>query len=180
MKKVSLFTKTAKFVSLLIAIIFSTNSYAQESDFTFKRIGGGGFTVVFDMAGGYGWGGHGEFAFPVRDRGGLQIISHIIGKGMSVVVNDNRYGIGSIANKISFGGFLSPKIRTYGFIQGGIGIGGGNETIALNLNFGGGGGMDVFVHRRMSIYFEVGYLQHHLGNKLIGGMSASIGVRSWF
>jgi len=180
MKKVSLFTKTGKFVCLLIVTIFSANSYAQQSDFTFKRSGGGGLTAVFDMAGGYGWGSYGEFAFLLRNKGGLQIINHIIGQGGSIVVNGNTYGIGSITQKISFGGFLSPKIRTYGFVQGGIGVGGSNETIALNLSFGGGGGMDLFVHRRISIYFEAGYLQHHLGHKLIGGMSASIGIRSWF
>ena len=169
-----------KFVSILIAAIFGTNSYAQESDFTFKRFGGGGWTAVFDMSGGYGLGGYGEFAFLLNNKGSLQIVNHIIGKGENIVVDGNAYGVGSITEKISFGGFLSEKFRTYAFVQGGVGFGGGNETNVLNLNFGGGGGFDLFVHKQVSICLEAGYLQHHLDNKLIGGMLISLGIRSWF
>ena len=103
--------RTGKFVSILVAAIFSTNSYAQESDLTFKRFGGGGWTAVFDMSGGYGLGGYGEIAFLLNNKGGLQIVNHIIGKGENIVVDGNAYGVGSITEKISFGGFLGSPVK---------------------------------------------------------------------
>jgi hypothetical protein len=112
---------------------------------------------------------------------GLQISNHIIGKGNSITTGSgNNYGTGSIMEKVSFGGFL-PKdfLRSYAFIQGGIGFGGGSETFALNVMFGGGGGIDIFYYKNGSIYLEAGYLQHYLNNELVGGVSISIGARGW-
>jgi hypothetical protein len=74
-----------------------------------------------------------------------------------------------------------PKdfLRSYAFIEGGIGFGGGNETFALNVMFGGGGGIDIFYNKNGLIYLEACYLQHYLNNELIGGVSISIGARGW-
>jgi hypothetical protein len=51
--------------------------------------------------------------------------------------------------KISFGGFL-PKdfLRSYTFVEGGVGFGDDNGAFALNILFGDGGGMDLFFNKK--------------------------------
>ena len=170
-----------KWILVAFFVFIVMNLSAKENGFTFKPLfGGGGGTAVFDGTGGYGLGGMGEFALLFFDRG-LQISSHLIGRGDSITPNTGiNYGTGSILGKLSFGGFLSNNIfRSYGFVEGGIGFGGGNNTSTSNVLFGGGGGIDLFFHQNGSIYLEVGYLQHYLDSTLIGGVSISIGSRGW-
>jgi hypothetical protein len=156
--------------------------YSQENGFIFKSLFGGGGakgTFTFD-GGGYALGGYGEYAFLFYEKG-LQISNHIIGKGNSITTGSgNNYGTGSMMEKISFGGFL-PKdfLRSYAFIEGGVGFGGNNETTSLVIMLGGGGGIDLFYNKNGSIYLEAGYLQHYLNNELVGGISVSIGTRGW-
>jgi len=171
-----------KITVLMILAFIGINLNAQENGWTFKPFfGGGGGTATFDSAGNYGIGGYGEFAFLFYDKG-LQIGSHIIGRGDSVTVNSNdNYGSGSLLAKLSFGGHL-PKdfLRSYAFIEGGIGFGGNDNTFATNLIFGGGGGIDLFWAKTASIYLEAGYLQHYINDKLLGGVTLSIGSRGYF
>jgi hypothetical protein len=170
-----------KIAAFLFIAFIGMNLFGQENNFSFKPLfGGGGATAVFDGTGGYGLGGIGEFALLFYDNG-LQVSNHFVGRGDSVTaVSGNHYGAGSIMEKISFGGFL-PKdfLRSYAFVEGGIGFGGGNGTTTLNLIFGGGGGIDLFYYNSGSIYLEVGYLQHYLNDEIIGGLSISIGSRGW-
>ena len=166
-------------ISMVIAFL-GMNLHAQENSFIFKPLfGGGGGTAVFDGSGGYGLGGSGEFAFLFYGNKGLQISNHIIGRGDNITTQSGtHYGTGSIMEKISFGGFLPENfLRSYTFIEGGIGFGGGNGMAILNFIFGGGGGIDLFYHDSGSIYLEVGYLQHHVNAELVGGVSISIGSR---
>jgi hypothetical protein len=173
---------TNKLSFFLVIAFIGMNLSAQENGFTLKPLfSGGGATGTFTFDGaGYELGGYGEFAFLFFEKG-LQISNHIIGKGNSITTDSgNKYGTGSIMDKVSFGGIL-PKdfLRSYAFIEGGIGFGGGNETFALNVMFGGGGGIDIFYNKYGSIYLEAGYLQHYLNNELVGGVSISIGARGW-
>ena len=170
-----------KIVFILVFVIIGLNLSAQENGFTFRPFfGGGGFSGMVTGSGGYGLGGVGEFAFLFFENG-LQIGGHIIGRGDSIITDSrNNYGAGSIIGKLSFGGFFPNNfLRSYSFIEGGVGFGGGNETTALNLIFGGGGGIDIFFHRYGSIYLEAGYLQHYINNNLVGGVSISIGTRGF-
>jgi hypothetical protein len=172
-----------KMTVLLIMAFIGFNLNAQENGWTFRPFfGGGGGTATFGGAGNYGIGGYGEAAFLFYDKG-LQIGSHFIGRGDSVTVNsNNNYGTGSILAKLSFGGPL-PKdfLRSYGFIEGGVGFGGGNNSgFTNNFIFGGGGGIDLFWHESASIYLEDGYLQHYVNNELVGGVTLSIGSRGYF
>ena len=166
---------------LTVIGLVGMNLNAQESGFVFRPFfGGGGGTAVFDGTGGHGLGGIGEFAFLFYDRG-LQVAGHVVGRGDSITTSHGtHYGTGAITGKISFGGFL-PRgfLRTYSFIEGGIGFGGGNETRVVNFIFGGGGGVDLFFHRLASIYLEAGYLQHFLNNELVGGVAITIGLRGY-
>jgi hypothetical protein len=155
---------------------------AQGKGWTFNPFfGGGGGTGTFDFAGNYGIGGYGEFAFLFYEKG-TQISSHFIVRGDSITVNSSdNYGSGSFLAKLSLGGLL-PKdfLRSYGFVEGGIGIAGGNNTFAYNLIFGGGGGIDLFYNKFGSIYLELGYLQHYVNNERVGGVTLSIGSRGYF
>jgi hypothetical protein len=171
-----------KIAVFMVITFIGMHLYSQENGFIFKPLfGGGGVTFVFDGSGGYGFGGCGEFAFLFYWNKGLQISNHIIGRGDSITTRlGTHYGTGSIMEKISFGGFLSKNfLRSYTFIEGGIGFGGGNGTAAINFIFGGGGGIDLFYHNFGSIYLEAGYLQHYVNTELVGGVSISIGSRGW-
>ena len=69
---------------LLVFAFIGINLYAQENGFTYKPLfGGGGATAMFAGNGGYGIGGYGEYAFLFYENG-LQISSHIIGRGDSI------------------------------------------------------------------------------------------------
>ncbi|MDR0474966.1 MAG: hypothetical protein LBH43_14990 [Treponema sp.] len=153
-----------RITALVIFTFIGVNLFAEGNGFTFKPLfGGGGATAVLTRNGGYGIGGYGEYAFQFYENG-LQICNHFIGRG-DTITNEvgNKYGMGSIIEKISFGGLLPNNfLRTYGFVEGGIGIGGNDEIFAFNIIFGGGGGIDLFFHKNESIYLEAGYLQHSI------------------
>jgi hypothetical protein len=170
-----------KIVVFLFFAFIGINLYAQQNGFTYKPLfGGGGATAMFAGNGGYGIGGYGEYAFLYYENG-LQISSHIIGRGDAITGElGKKYGTGSIMEKIGFGGYLPNNfMRSYAFVESGIGFGGGNETFTLNILFGGGGGIDLFFHKKGSIYLEAGYLQHCLNSELVGGVSISIGTRGY-
>ncbi len=168
-----------KWIIMAVFAFLSIKLSAKENVFIFKPLfGGGGVTAVFDVVGGYGLGGMGEVSFLFYDKG-LQISNHFVGSGDSITTDTGiHYGTGSIMEKLSIGGFFqNNKFRSYAFVEGGIGFGGGNEVFAMDVLFGGGGGIDFFFHQRGSIYLEAGYLQHYYwDNNLIGGISISIGI----
>ena len=172
----------AKKVFILMIFTFvGLNLYAQGNGFSYKPFfGGGGATAMLARNGGFVIGGYGEYAFLFYEKG-LQIGSHIIGRGDRIVCESgNKYGTGSIIERISFGGNLPNNfMRSYAFVEGGVGFGGSNETFALNILFGGGGGIDLFYNKNGSIYLEAGYLQHYVKNELVGGVSISIGTRGY-
>jgi len=176
-----LFSK--KIFVLAVFIFAGLNLYAQENGFMYKPLfSGGGATAMLAGNGGFAFGGYGEYAFLFYDKG-LQISSHIIGRGDRIASESgNKYGAGSIIERISFDGFLPNNIkRSYAFVECGAGIGGGNGSFAFTILFGGGGGIDLFMfnHRSQSIYLEAGYLQHYIKNELVGGVSISIGTRGY-
>jgi hypothetical protein len=70
-------------------------------------------------------------------------------------------------------------LRSYGFIEGGIGLGGSNEGFVMDMIFGGGGGIDLFYNKNGAIYLEAGYIQHYVNNERVGGISISIGIRGY-
>jgi hypothetical protein len=176
-------TTGKRLAAFLVIALIGMNLSAQENGFTFKPLfGGGGAKGTFTFDGAYGLGGYGEYAFLFFDKG-LQIGNHIIGMGSSITTGSgNNYGTGSIMEKISFGGLL-PKdfLRSYAFIEGGIGFGGDNsEKVALDILFGGGGGIDLFFHKKGAIYLEAGYLQHYIQEERFGGITISIGTRGYY
>ena len=82
----------------------------------------------------------------------------------------NEYGIFSLSDKIIIETLSLNKIfRYYSYLQGGIGIY-GNENIAffekpLAYNFGVGFGLDIFIEKNASIFFDYTGLFNILENK---------------
>jgi len=163
------------FLVLALIVAGSMVVAAQEGGFTFRPLfSGGGPTAALS-----GFGGKGEVAFLFYDSG-LQISSHIVGRGGSVIIDGDTFGAGSIGAKLSFGGFWANGVlRSYTFVEGGIGAAGGNSGAHLVGMFGGGGGLDWLFMEGASLYIEFGYLQHHINSRLVGGPSISIGARSF-
>ena len=176
-------TSVKKLTFLIFIAFLGVSLNAQEDGFTFRPFfGGGGGTAVFTGTGGQSFGGIGEFAVLFYTRGEMLWCAHIVGRGDSITTsNGNNYAIGGITGKVSLGGFLPVRfLRSYSFIEGGVGFGGGDGTRTSNMIFGGGGGIDLFFHRTGSIYLEAGYLQHFINGALVGGVSITIGTRGFF
>jgi len=165
-----------KKMALLVLAFVGVGLYAQESGFTFRPLfSGGGPTATL-----HGFGGKGEAAFVFYDSG-LQISSHIVGRGSSVIIDGDTFGAGSMGAKLSLGGIWpNGRFRSYSFVEGGIGVAGGDSGAHLVGLFGGGGGIDWLFMEGTSLYIEFGYLQHHLNNRFVGGPSISIGARGFF
>ena len=159
---------------LLFLAFVGVGLYAQESAFRLFFSGGGPTAAL------HGFGGKGEVAFLFYDRG-LQISGHLVGRGGSVAIDNDNHGAGSLGAKLSFGGLWpNGRFRSYAFVEGGIGAAGGNYGSHMTGLFGGGGGLDWLFTETASLYIELGYLQHHINNRLVGGPSISIGARSFF
>ena len=166
-----------KTILLALAFAFAAAGLcAQEGGFTFRPLfSGGGPSASL-----YGFGGKGEAAFLFYDSG-LQASWHLVGRGGSVNAGGERYGVGSFGAKLSLGGlWTGGSFRSYAFVEGGLGMAGGNFGAHMAGLFGGGGGLDWLFAENASLYVELGYMQHHINGKLVGGPSVSIGARSFF
>jgi len=125
-------------------------------------------------------GGSADFAFLIFHRNALDFRNHLVFRGG----NFSEGGIMILSEKISFGGLIAEDWRSYGYVEGGIGIT-ANETKSffekpLALSFGGGGGTDIFLTTATSIYFEAGGLFVNSDDKWLGGGIFQIGWRGWF
>ena len=167
----------AKKIAILLTLaLAAANLGAGENGFVFRPLfGGGGLAASLNS-----FGGKGEAAFLLFD-GGLQVAGHVVGRGGLVAVDRAGYGTGSLGAKLSFGGFWpNGVLRSYAFVEGGLGAAGGDTGARLAFLFGGGGGLDWLFLRNASLFLELGYLQHHVDGRFAGGPSVSIGSRSFF
>jgi len=166
--------KTLFYVCLLISI--SANVIAQDEEFVPRfSLGGGSF-----LTSGFMYGGSADFAFLIFNKNNFDLRNHFVFKGGSY--SDN--GLMMLIEKISFGGMITGKWRTYGYFEGGIGIT-ANKTKSffehpLTYSIGGGGGTDIFLTKSMSIYFEAGGLFIVTDRVWEGGGIFQIGWKSWF
>jgi hypothetical protein len=142
-----------------------------------KFFTGGGISAAAGFVGG----GHGEFGFPLyRNDKGLDIRNHIALRGGG---GDN-FGSLTLSEKISLGGVMPGKFRSYAFAEGGLGFYGTPSKpvfdTPLCYSFGGGGGTDIFLTEGTSIYFEAGWLGQFALDDLLHGTMIQIGWRGWF
>jgi len=137
--------------------------------------GGGSF-----LTSGFMYGGNADFAFILYHKNNWDIRNHLVFRGGYFADG----GIISLLEKISFGGILINNWRTFGYIEGGIGIT-ANKTKSFfeqpfTYSIGGGGGTDIFLTGAMSIFFEVGGLFNITNGIWSGGSIFQIGWKSWF
>lgn len=167
----------------MAAVLFCAGLPAQEgsSDDVGRFTIGGGSTFSPAIDGG----GHGEFVFLIYHNG-LDIRNHLVLRGNAIHdKNGAGYGTFTLSEKISLGGISPNKLmRSYGFVEGGVGFW-GNGTKALfktpvGFVFGGGGGTDIFFAKSLSVYLEAGWLGHFVDEKIIDGPIFQIGWRGHF
>lgn len=131
-------------------------------------------------------GGFGEFGFKLYAKGNFFVWNHIVLRGYSFSAGAKDYGALSVSDKILFGGVSrNGPFRTYGFLQGGIGIGlgGGASSPAPLFSCSGGGGIDCMYDERASFFIECGgqgFFAPALGVPALGGVLLELGWRGFF
>jgi hypothetical protein len=156
----------------------STIAIAQENESVPRfSLGGGLFLSGGDAMDS---GGSADFAFLIFHRNILDIRNHLSFRGGSF----SEGGFMMLSEKISFGGMVAYGWRSYGYVEGGIGIT-ANETKGflekpLAFSFGAGGGTDILLTATASIYFEAGGLFIKSDGKWNGGGIFQIGWKGWF
>ena len=165
------------FSCLIIGIC--TFVIAQENEAVPRLSLGGG---LFLSSSAMNTGGSAEFAFLLfhGNENTWDIRNHIVFRGGKF----SEGGIMMLSEKISFGGIVAGDWRSYGYVEGGIGIT-ANETkgffeMPLAFSFGCGGGTDIFLTTTLSIYFEAGGLFVKSDEKWNGGGIFQIGWKGWF
>jgi hypothetical protein len=163
------------FVSFVL--FFSVGSLFLFAQTPKLSIGGGTFFTNYISGGGFA-----DIAFLIYNKNSFDIRNHFIFRGAGMT--DDLGGFLSLSEKISIGGLLKNKFRSYGYIEGGVGLW-GNENKAffgtpLAYTFGGGGGTDIFLGEQFSIYFEAGALIYVLDNDWKSGGMFQIGWRGYF
>jgi len=169
---------TVKKISILLILGFAcAQIFAQENE-AVPRFGLGGGSFL--SGGSMNSGGSADFSFLLFHKNVLDIRNHIVFRGGSF----SEGGIMMLLEKISVGGMITGKWRSYGYIEGGIGIT-ANETKKFfeqpfTYSFGGGGGTDLFLWDNLSIFFEAGGLFIVTDRKWINGGIFTIGWKGWF
>jgi hypothetical protein len=163
------------FVSFVL--FFSVGSIFLFAQTPKSSIGGGTFFTNY-----IGGGGFTDIAFLIFNKDSFDIRNHFILRGASLT--EDSSGFLSLSEKISFGGLVEKKFRSYGYIEGGVGLW-GNENKAffgtpLAYTFGGGGGTDIFLGEQSSIFFEAGVLIYIFDNDWKQGGMFQIGWRGYF
>jgi hypothetical protein len=148
--------------------------FAQSPKFSF---GGGPFFANYIDGGGFA-----DIGLLIYNKNVLDIRNHFVFRGAGI--SDNSEGIFSLSEKISIGGFYENKFRSYGYIEGGIGLW-GNENknffeMPLAYTFGGGGGTEIFLMDKFCIYFEAGALIYILEDKWKNGGIFQVGWKGYF
>jgi hypothetical protein len=160
-------------IFIILGTIVLTQSFAQTQKFS---IGGGPFFINYVDGGGFA-----DIAFLLFNKKSLDIRNHFIFRGAGLAESS---GLFSLSEKLSIGGLLENKFRSYGYIEGGIGLWGNEDKnffeMPLAYTFGGGGGTDIFLLEHLSICFEAGALIYVLDNDWKYGGTFQISWKGWF
>ena len=157
---------------VVFLVVGSTFLFAQTPKFS---LGSGPFFTTY-----IGGGGFADFGFLLFNKNSLDIRNHFVIRGAGF----ENGGLLSLAEKISIGGLMENKFRSYGYIEGGIGLWGDKNKnffeMPLAYTFGGGGGTDIFLKENFSIYFEAGALIYVLDDEWKSGGMFQIGWKGYF
>ena len=172
--------KIAFLTFLSLGFVFGVFLYADEPSSDFGAvpklsIGGGAFFVNYISGGGFA-----DFSVLIYNNNHFDIRNHFVLRGAGL--NDTG-GFLTLSEKLSVGGLVVNKFRSYGYAEGGIGIWGGKNSsseILLAYSFGGGGGTDLFLSEKSSIFFEAGCLINILEQEWKSGGIFQIGWKGYF
>jgi hypothetical protein len=160
---------------ILLSGIVSISAYSQVPRFTSA---GGLFFTNYTNGGGFG-----DIGFLIFNRNLLDIRNHLVFRGAGL---SESSGLFSLSDKLSIGQLVEKKFRSYGYLEGGIGLWGNEkkgffDSPVLTYTFGAGGGTDIFLYEEyFSIYFEAGALIYALDSEWLHGGMFSIGWKGWF
>ena len=140
-------------------------------------IGGGPFFTNYIAGGGVA-----DIGILIYNKNSLDIRNHFVFRGAGIA--ENSTGFFSLSEKISIGWMLENKFRSYGYVEGGIGLWGNKDKgffeMPLAYNFGGGGGTEIFLQEHFCIYFEAGALIYVFKNDWKNGGMFQIGWKGYF
>ncbi|GHV08402.1 hypothetical protein FACS189485_19830 [Spirochaetia bacterium] len=170
-------------------IVICTGLNAQETNLEqskkfFFGVGWSNLQRTGDFLGSF------DFSFLLYENPNKEfgIRNSILFDGGSYKDNGNEHSLFSLSEKISFEKITSNSLfRYYAFLQGGIGIY-GNKTKGyfenpFAYNFGVGIGLDIFVEKNASIFFDYAFLYNILDNKFYGDKydpKFQMGIRYYF
>jgi hypothetical protein len=168
-------------VFLIVNLMFGSFLLADEPSSGLETVpklslGGGTFFAHYSSGGGFG-----DFSFLILNKDHFDLRNHFVLRGAGL---DNTGGFLTLSEKLSFGGLVVKKFRSYGYIEGGIGFWGDDTKklfeMPLAYSFGGGGGTDIFLGERNSIFFEAGCLINILDKEWKSGGIFQIGWKGYF
>jgi hypothetical protein len=167
-------------VFLIFTLVFGYSLLADEASSGLETVpklslGGGTFFAQYISGGGFA-----DFSFLIFNKNYFDLRNHFVLRGASYEMG----GFLTLSEKLSIGGLVVNKFRSYGYIEGGIGLW-GNDTkklfeMPLAYSFGGGGGTDIFLGEKNSIFFEAGCLINILDKEWKSGGIFQIGWKGYF
>lgn len=163
-------------IALAVAPLFADEAFCVSGGALQNHVGKDGNQI----------GGFGEFGFRLYSKGSFFVWDHLTLRGYSFGADGKDYGALTISDKLIIGGnSRNGPFRTYGFIEGGagIGLGGVAPSVAPLFSCAGGGGIDVLYDVRSSFFIEFGgqgFFAPALGVPALGGMILELGWRGFF
>jgi hypothetical protein len=181
-----------KIAVLVVLVVFCFKINAQESVLEtpktnnpfFLGIGWSNIQKTGDVFGSFDF----SFLLYSNQTKRFNLRNSILFDGGVFTNNGIEYGLFTLSEKINLETIsLNELFRYYGFLQGGIGIY-GNETkkafeLPLSYNLGFGFGLDVFVEKSTSIFFDYTFLYNILDNSFDWknfSPKFQMGIRYWF
>jgi hypothetical protein len=181
-----------KIDALFLFVVFGFGLNAQESNWEttetvnpfFVGIGWSNMQTTGDMFGSFDF----SFLLYKNQAKRFSIRNSILLDGGTLNDNGIKSGLFTLSEKINIETIsLNEIFRYYAFLQGGIGIY-GNETkklfeMPLAYNFGFGFGLDLFVEKNVSIFFDYTFLYNILENTFDWrefNPKFQMGIRYWF
>ncbi|MFP3043538.1 hypothetical protein LQZ19_17115 [Treponema primitia] len=171
-----------RFVFVLLVLGFCFGLYAQEEKVNrFSWSMGYNFSPSTN-----GIAASTDFGFLIFHNEELDIRNQLGLNSLTLNDNDDLTNTAyTFTEKFSFGKITANKLfRYYSFLEGGIGIYSNDSKklfeTPIAYNFGLGIGLDIFVEKNFSFFFEWGFLEHILDKQDIFDPRFQMGIRLFF
>jgi hypothetical protein len=160
----------------LFVLFFATGSVFLSAQTKKLTIGGGTFFTSYIDGGGFA-----DIGLLIFNKNSFDIRNHFVLRGGGI--GDSQGGFLSLSEKISIGGLEENKFRSYGYVEGGIGLWGNKGKGFFEMppayTFGGGGGTEIFMREHSCIFFEAGALIYIFDDNWKSGGMFQIGWKGY-